>query len=87
MFVYGSKTQDFKKRFSENVIEYLYHSKNGMAKCGSTQKLFQRFYILRYSKIKKCWCIVNHRNKWYFVIDSQVCQKFRSDYNSDLKKK
>ena len=28
----------------------------------------------------------NHSN-WYFVIDSQVCQKFRSDYYSDYKKK
>ena len=27
-----------------------------------------------------------YQNKWYFVIDSQVCQKFGSDYYTDHKK-
>ena len=32
-----------KKKCSENFIEYFSHSKNVIAKCVSTKKLFQRF--------------------------------------------
>ena len=55
-----------------------------MAKYVNTKKKFGRLENLRYSKIKKFWCVVNN---CYFIIDSQVCQKFRSDYYSDHKKK
>ena len=27
-----------------------------------------------------------YQSNWYFVVDSQIGQKFRSDYFSDLKK-
>ena len=43
MFVYKSKIEDFKKKCSENFIEYFSHSKNGMAKCVSTKKFFRQF--------------------------------------------
>ena len=63
MSVYGSKIQDIKRKCNENFIEYFSNSKNGMAKCVTTQIFFQQFQILRYSKIKKLWCIVNHLSK------------------------
>ena len=50
----------YQKRFSENLIEYFSHSKNGMADCVSTQKFFNDF---------KFWDkrIVVH-NKWFIKI-------------------
>ena len=88
MFVYGSKIPCIKSKCSENVIEYFSHSKDEMAKRVSTKKIFQQFYNLRYSKIKKVGVqLTTHQNNWYLVIDSQVCQKFRPDYYSDHKKK
>ena len=57
MSIYWSKMHDIppppKKKCSENCIEYFTHSKNEMAKCLDTQKLFSHFQILRCSKIKK----------------------------------
>ena len=50
--------------FSENFTEYFIHSKNGMANCVSTKKIFQRFQILKYSKIK----IVVHSKPFIKII-------------------
>ena len=38
----GSKT-GYQKNCSEDFIEYFSHSKNGMAKCVSTKKIFPQF--------------------------------------------
>ena len=43
MFVYESKIERISKKCSENFIESLSHSKNGMAKCVITKKFFRRF--------------------------------------------
>ena len=41
MSVYWSKIQDIKKS-AVNIIEYFSYSKNGIAQCVNTQKIFQR---------------------------------------------
>ena len=54
-----------KKTCSENFIDYFSHSKNGMVKC-VTPKIFQWFWILRYSQIKK---VVVHSKPFIKAID------------------
>ena len=41
--VCGGKIQDINKKCSENLIEYFSDSKNGVANCVSTQKIFNDF--------------------------------------------
>ena len=65
----------------KNVVKTLLNillSKNGMAKCVSTQKIFST--ILN-SKIKK---IVVHSKPFIKIV---ICQKSRSDYYSYHKEK
>ena len=54
------------------------------------QKMFSTILKSKISQVKKNLVYRKQTisaNDWYFVIDSQVCQKFRSDYYSDHKKK